>query len=584
MDREESQRDWDVIICGGGMAGLTLARQLRLELPAMRVAIAERTSRPLPASCHKVGESNAELGTAYMERLGLREYLESKHVIKLGLRFFLGSGHLPLEERTEIGPALDPPVRGYQIDRGVFEQDLRAMVEADGVTMWEGTMVRELELGREGRPHELVLDRKGDRSRVRARWVVDATGRSGWLRRKLANKCGTEHVGNAGWFRVEGRVEPAQLVTSSEGPWHEVPMADERWRSTVHLMGTGYWIWIISLANGRTSIGLVTHDAVHGFERVRTLDAVMAFLEEHEPALARRLEGADVLDFRCIKDYSYGASQSYSADRWAMVGEAGVFVDPLYSPGTDFIALSNSFTVELMRADAAGEPLDERVRELDEEYHALVQGSLGVYRKAAPIYGHARAMAAKIYWDNYAYWSYLCPYFLQGMFRRRGEGAAVLASVRARFVALSGYVQSLMSAWARLCPERAQARFQPSPTYPSLAVDAYLDLPKSLSFGEALEAMKTRAALGGQIVAELVYRLLVEYGPEQGRALLDDAGFSRMDLPVDVTRIDAEPTIGLQRRKSLSRVGRDVERALGRPDRHPQWREALQIAIAPAVA
>ena len=55
--------EFDVVICGGGLAGLTLARQLRLELPELSVAVIDKLTRPLPEAAFKVGESSIELGT-----------------------------------------------------------------------------------------------------------------------------------------------------------------------------------------------------------------------------------------------------------------------------------------------------------------------------------------------------------------------------------------------------------------------------------------------------------------------------------------------------------------------------------------
>ncbi len=571
---------WDVIICGGGMAGLTLGRQLHLEMPALRVAIVERTERPIPNSCHKVGESNAELGSQYLERLGLREYLQRDQLVKLGLRFFPGGGTLPFARRTEIGPMLEPVVRGYQIDRGRFEQDLRGMVEDDGVTLWEGTKVRDVELSSDGGPHQVVLEREGERTRHSARWVVDATGRSGLLRRRLGSKRPTGHLGNAGWFRVEGRIDLSELLDEPNAEWDEAPLADQRWRSTNHLMGHGYWVWIIALPTDRMSIGVVTHDDVHGFDRIRTHDRLMAFLHEHEPALAARLSSVEPLDFRCMKGYSYGVERSWSADRWALVGEAGVFADPLYSPGTDFIALSNSFTVELLRADAAGESLAPRVDSLDRQYQEHVDGSLGVYRRASTVYAHARAMANKAYWDNFAYWSYTCQYYLQGLYRERDAREQAVTAVRARFVQLSSHVQALLHAWSEGHPEDPRGGFESTPPFPSLSVDAHLDLEKSFPPDEAIELMQTRAHQGEQMVAEFVVRLMIELGPQDGRRLLEASEVPLSDLPLDPARVDAEPTVGLKRRRTLSRVARDVERALGRVQRHPQWREALDLLFA----
>ncbi|MEM9457078.1 MAG: NAD(P)/FAD-dependent oxidoreductase [Myxococcota bacterium] len=577
--------DADVVICGGGLAGLTLARQIRRELPSMRIVVIERTTRPLPPACHKVGESSVELGSQYLERLGLAEYLQREHIIKFGLRFYPGGGHLPIDQRAELGPANEPIVRSYQIDRGRFEEDLRAMIEQDGVTLHEGAMVRIISLGAGGDPHEITFERGGQRTTLRSRWVVDATGRNAFLKRRMRLKRGTRHAGNAGWFRVEGRVEPGDLVDDPQSPFFAVPMASERWRSTSHLMGEGYWVWLIPLAGGRTSVGIVTHDHVHGFDRVRTHERAMAFLREYEPALARRLDGVEALDFRTLRGYSHGVARSWSHDRWAIVGEAGAFVDPLYSPGTDFIAYANSFTAELMRVDRDGEDLVARTGELNAQYRALVAGSVGIFREAAPVYGHWRAMATKIYWDNFVYWTFACQYYLQQMYRVSGPLYRELSGVGARFVELSGCMQSLFAAWVELAPEaKPRPGFLGLPVFPSLPVDAHLDLQKTMTPEQTLESMRHRLGQAEQMAAELVVRVLVELGPQTGAQLLQEAGSERWTLRYDPERIAAEPLVGLQRRRALSVVARDVERNLGRVERHPQWSEALALLPIPPVA
>ena len=138
-------------------------------------------------------------------------------------------------------------------------------------------------------------------------------------------------------------------------------------------MGPGYWAWIIPLSSGNTSIGVVTHDSHHPFEELRSLEKTQAFLERHEPTLARELEPFEILDFGCLKGYSHNVARSWSADRWAIVGEAGAFVDPLYSPGTDFIAYANSFTEDMIRVDLEGGDLVTRARELSALYRSLVE-------------------------------------------------------------------------------------------------------------------------------------------------------------------------------------------------------------------
>ena len=135
---------FDVVICGGGLAGLTLGLQLRRDLPQLSVLILERTKRPLPAAAHKVGESAVELGSMYFEDLGLETNLRERQLRKLGLRFFPGGGRLPLQQRAELGATEEPRVVSYQIDRGMFEQDLRGLVQERGVTLVEGATVTDV--------------------------------------------------------------------------------------------------------------------------------------------------------------------------------------------------------------------------------------------------------------------------------------------------------------------------------------------------------------------------------------------------------------------------------------------------------
>src|SRR3546814_16874169 len=57
----ETRTDTDVTILGGGLAGLTLAIQLRRQDPALRVTVVERNAHPVREAAFKVGESTVEI-------------------------------------------------------------------------------------------------------------------------------------------------------------------------------------------------------------------------------------------------------------------------------------------------------------------------------------------------------------------------------------------------------------------------------------------------------------------------------------------------------------------------------------------
>lgn len=562
------KRHYDALICGGGLAGLTLARQLKREIPNLAVAVVEKTRRPLPDAAHKVGESTVELGAQYLERLGLRSYLQERHLPKFGLRFFPGGGHLPIEKRTEIGPINQPVVASYQIDRGRFESDLREMIEVDGVDLFEGAVVRDVHLRTGGEAHVVTVDANSASHVLGARWVVDATGRTGFLRGRLKLKRGAQHDANAAWFRVAARIDLNQMAASAAERWHRVPDAEKRWLSTNHLMGTGYWVWVIPLATGNTSIGIVTHDHVHGFDEVRTLERALAFLEKHEPVFARFLKSAEVLDFRCLRNYAHTVSRCWHTDRWGLVGEAGAFSDPLYSPGTDYIALANAFTTELIRVDLERGDLERRVRELNVQYRALVAGSIGVYRRSAEVYGHARAMATKVFWDNHVYWSFPCQFFLQDIYKLSGDDLAPFTEVGARFVELSGRMQEVLRFWA--IHEPATSRDLPPdgemlvvPAFPSMLVDAHCALARKMSPAETLAYMRRQLELAERLFVEILSRVLRELGRDKAQALWSDLGADAWEVRFCPERVAAESLEGRARRRALPELARDVERALG---------------------
>ncbi len=80
---------YDAVVLGGGLAGLTLALQLRQARPNTSILVLERRSFPMPEAAHKVGESTVEISAEYFTNvLGLKEHILTDQLPKNGLRFF----------------------------------------------------------------------------------------------------------------------------------------------------------------------------------------------------------------------------------------------------------------------------------------------------------------------------------------------------------------------------------------------------------------------------------------------------------------------------------------------------------------
>jgi flavin-dependent dehydrogenase len=173
----------DVVITGGGLAGLTLALQLKQAVADLDVLVLERRTHPVPIAAHKVGESTVEIGANYLaEVLGLKAHLQEQQLKKFGFRFFFSEGRRDIDGVTEVGASRYLAVPSYQIDRGLFENFLAEEAVRRGIRFEDGALVRDLELGRAGERHAVGYARGRHSHRAEARWLVDACGRAGLVK------------------------------------------------------------------------------------------------------------------------------------------------------------------------------------------------------------------------------------------------------------------------------------------------------------------------------------------------------------------------------------------------------------------
>jgi flavin-dependent dehydrogenase len=448
-----STKACDVAILGGGLAALTLALQLREERPDTSILVLEKREGPAAEAAFKVGESTVELSAQYFANVvGMKDHLEAAENPKAGLRFFFpANGNSDIARRVEWGSPRWPVVPAYQLDRGRFENALEERCREHGIDVQGGSFVDAVEFGDPDHAVTVVRGgRGGERSTVNARWVIDATGRHNLLKRKLGLAEGNGHHINSSWFRLAGGLDLEQWSTDQDwlGRMHERGL---RKFSTNHLMGEGYWIWLIPLASGPISIGVVADPRFHPWERLSTFDALVDWFKEHEPQLGATIDARrnDVEDFLEVEDFSYGCKQVFSADRWCLTGEAGAFLDPLYSPGSDFIAMSNTFITDAVARELNGEDIAARIAAYEQQYFRFFEITLSDYRDQYGLFGDAQVMCVKLHWDYTYYWSYPALWF----FHKKLTDLDFLERTRAEFdraVQLHFRMQELFRDWHRL--------------------------------------------------------------------------------------------------------------------------------------
>lgn len=494
----------DVAILGGGLAGLTLALQLRRQDVDIDVVVLERNPHPVPEAAHKVGESTVEIGAHYFANvLDLRGHLEADQLRKFGLRFFFHSGTAAdLSEAIELGGEELLDVPSYQIDRGIFENHLGEVVRDHGVTFLDAARSTGVELD-PAAGHRVRYRRDDTEQTLTAAWVVDAQSRASLIKRQLGLATDNGHHVNAVWFRIGERIDLADW--SDDDAWLGRCDPDlPRWLSTNHLMGPGYWVWLIPLSSGSTSVGIVADPALHPLEELRSFDGAMDWLHRHQPRCAAAVDAQrdKLQDFRFLKHFSHGCEQVFSHDRWALTGEAGVFLDPFYSPGSDFIAISNTYICDLIRRDRAGEKIGNLAGLYQRLYFSFYESTLELYRDQYPLFGHARVMTLKTLWDYAYYWAVLAQLY----YREKLTDFTLLArhaDALDRARELNTRLQDAFREWARIEPDQPPPGVFVNQNAMPLMVRLNRELVEPAEGGALDERLRNNFAMLEDLAAEL---------------------------------------------------------------------------------
>lgn len=333
---------FDAVVIGAGPAGTTAAT--RLTQAGRSVLLLERRSLPR----FHIGESMLPSMNVVCEKLGVLDRIKAQgYVLKSGAEFsgtvaesgaefsdsFGAYGRIPFSAQ---GPGRQHTT--FQVERAHFDKLLADFARECGATLIENATVQEL-IQEGERVTGVRYTHAGRSHTVHAKCVIDAGGRAS----KIVQTFGLRKYNDR--RRMVAVFRHFKGLDEKYNPGHEGDIQ-------VHGHNDG-WVWAIPIWPDTISIGTVTPRSVF-----RDSDPEQLFKDHVARAkrISMRLTGTEpVSELRIETDYCY-YSDTVAGPGWFMAGDAGCFVDPIFSAGV-LLAMTTGFT--------AAETLDKMLSEPD---------------------------------------------------------------------------------------------------------------------------------------------------------------------------------------------------------------------------
>jgi flavin-dependent dehydrogenase len=354
----------DVLVMGGGATGQLAAAYLRMRFPNLKVAVVEgwRKSRPI------VGESFVEITVDFLRELGLGAYLVEKHYPKYGLTYYFKLDIDRPIDRTYIvdeTPSV-PPLLSFEVNRFTFDREVRERNVANGVQMIDGA-VAGVNINKSAGIHTVtVQDSAQQECTMRARWLIDATGRNRLLAKLLRLHEPVNEQKSVFWFRlmnfdpdILGRIRAIKKQNRAFIPYFV----------THHFFGKGNWIWCIPMRSPENlpliSIGITYRKGLYPYGEVRTMEQFLECVGREHEVIAELARSGAVVDTNFYNSYMWECRQRYSPDGWYIIGDAGDTVDPLYSVGMALSTVQIRQIAAIIERQLNGYDTHEFTRDLD---------------------------------------------------------------------------------------------------------------------------------------------------------------------------------------------------------------------------
>lgn len=303
---------YEAIVVGGGPAGSAAA--CRLAAAGRRVLLLERLRFPR----FHIGESMLPASNAAFRALGLEERIDAEGFVqKRGASFESEDG--AFSSYIDFSSCADVPAPvTCQVLRSRLDQVLLERASEAGAEVRQGCRATDVRLDTGG-VAVTWADADGLESTATAQVIVDASGQAGFLAKRL------------GLRQVDVEIRNVAVYAHYEGvPRPPGPRSGDIRIVSRRDLG---WIWLIPLSETVTSVGVVVSRHRHAEREHAGAEESLELYLKSSPAAARQVAGARrVGPARFEADFCYAPS-AYAGDRWLLAGDAGSFLDPVFSTG-----------------------------------------------------------------------------------------------------------------------------------------------------------------------------------------------------------------------------------------------------------
>jgi flavin-dependent dehydrogenase len=118
------------------------------------------------------------------------------------------------------------------------------------------------------------------------------------------------------------------------------------------------WLWTIPFSNGTCSIGVVGTEEYFKRAPEKTNEEILLAAIERSPELQKIMQGSKLItECRTLIGYAADVSTLYG-DRFALLGNAGEFLDPIFSSGVTIALHSASLAARAVGRELRGETVD----------------------------------------------------------------------------------------------------------------------------------------------------------------------------------------------------------------------------------